>query len=66
MRFSPEIEAFRREVRDFVEANLPDDIRRMCAEERMDLPKEAQRRWAARLANVMSVQQPALSHGFIA
>ena len=40
-----EIDHFRREVREFIRANLPDDIRRMVAEERMDIPKEDQRRW---------------------
>ena len=43
--FSPEAEALRSEVRDFVRANLPEDIRCKVASERMDLPKEDQQRW---------------------
>ncbi|MEM7428359.1 MAG: acyl-CoA dehydrogenase family protein [Pseudomonadota bacterium] len=50
MRFAEDIESFRSEVRDYVRTRLPDDIRSMCAEERMDLPKEAQRRWHRILA----------------
>lgn len=38
-------ETFRQEVREFMRANLPDDIRAKVAEERMDLLKEDQRRW---------------------
>ena len=45
LRFSAEMQAFRREVRDFIRANLPDDIRQKVAEERMDIPMEDQRRW---------------------
>jgi hypothetical protein len=41
----PELKAFRAEVASFIEKNLPEDIRRKVAEERMDLPKEDQRRW---------------------
>ncbi|HEY1385493.1 MAG TPA: acyl-CoA dehydrogenase family protein [Dongiaceae bacterium] len=42
---TPEVRAFRQEVRDFVGANLPDDIRRRVAQERMDLPRADQQRW---------------------
>jgi len=42
---APTNEAFRQEVREFMRSNLPDDIRAKVAEERMDLPKEDQRRW---------------------
>lgn len=42
---SPELVSFRNEVRDYIRGNLPEDIRRKVAEERMDLPKEDQRRW---------------------
>ena len=45
MKFSPETEAFRAEVRDFLRENLPEDIREQVAYERMDLPREAQARW---------------------
>ncbi len=41
----PALEAFRDEVVHFLETSLPEDIRRKVAEERMDLPKEDQRRW---------------------
>lgn len=37
--------AFRQEVRTFVRTNLPDDIRRKVAQERMDLPRADQQRW---------------------
>jgi alkylation response protein AidB-like acyl-CoA dehydrogenase len=37
--------AFRAEVRAFVRANLPDDIGRKVAQERMDLPRDDQQRW---------------------
>ena len=40
-----EMQAFRREVRDFVRASLPEDIRRKVAQERMDLPRADQQRW---------------------
>ena len=40
-----ELRAFRREVRDFVRASLPEDIRRKVAQERMDLPRDDQQRW---------------------
>jgi alkylation response protein AidB-like acyl-CoA dehydrogenase len=39
------MQAFRQEVRDFVRANLPEDIRRRVAQERMDLSREDQQRW---------------------
>ena len=42
---TPELKAFRAEVRDFFARELPEDIRRKVAEDRMDLPKEDQRRW---------------------
>jgi hypothetical protein len=42
---TPELAAFRREVAGFVARELPDDIRRKVATERMDLSKEDQRRW---------------------
>lgn len=42
---TPELTAFRREVAAFVARELPDDIRRQVATERMDLGKEDQRRW---------------------
>jgi alkylation response protein AidB-like acyl-CoA dehydrogenase len=37
--------AFRHEVRNFVRASLPEDIRRKVAQERMDLPRADQQRW---------------------
>lgn len=40
-----ELKAFRAEVRDFVRAALPDNIRRKVAQERMDLPRGDQQRW---------------------
>ena len=40
-----ELRAFREEVRTFVRANLPEEIRRKVAQERMDLPREDQQRW---------------------
>ncbi|MGH6890644.1 MAG: acyl-CoA dehydrogenase family protein, partial [Dongiaceae bacterium] len=40
-----EMRAFGQAVRDFVRTNLPDDIRRKVAQERMDLPREDQQRW---------------------
>ena len=42
---TPELQAFREEVRNFVRSALPDDIRRKVAQERMDLPREDQQRW---------------------
>jgi alkylation response protein AidB-like acyl-CoA dehydrogenase len=42
---TPELRAFRGEVRTFVRANLPADIRRKVAQERMDLPRDDQQRW---------------------
>ena len=42
---TPELRAFRQEVRDFFARELPEDIRRKVAEDRMDLPKDDQRRW---------------------
>lgn len=44
-QFSTELEEFRLTVRQFIQQNLPDDIRQMVACERMDLPREAQVRW---------------------
>ena len=41
----PALKAFRSEVAHFIEKSLPEDIRRKVAEERMDIPKEDQRRW---------------------
>jgi len=40
-----ELRAFRQEVRDFVRTQLPEDIRRRVAQERMDLPRADQQRW---------------------
>jgi len=42
---TPEMRAFREEVRTFVRANLPEDVRRKVAQERMDLPRDDQQRW---------------------
>lgn len=42
---TPELDAFRAELRGFLRDHLPADIRAKVAEERMDLPKEDQRRW---------------------
>jgi len=42
---TPDLEAFRAEVRDFVRANLPDDIRRQVAADRMDMAKADIQRW---------------------
>jgi len=50
LTFGPEIEAFRAEVRAFVRASLPEDIRRKVARERMDLSREDQQRWHRILA----------------
>ena len=47
---TPELVAFREEVRAFIRSNLPDDIRAKTADDRMDLPKEDQQRWHAILA----------------
>ncbi len=49
LSFSPEAEAFRQEVRQFLQDNLPDSIRRQVAEERMDLSAEDQRLWHSKL-----------------
>ncbi len=43
--FGDNIEAFRQDVRRFLNANLPEDIRALVAAEHMDLPREAQQRW---------------------
>ncbi len=43
--FDLELEQFRLTVRRFIQQNLPADIRRMVACERMDIPREAQVRW---------------------
>ncbi len=43
--FSPELENFRLDVRNFIRANLPASTRRQVAGERMDLPREAQVSW---------------------
>ncbi len=40
-----ELRTFRDQVRNFVRAALPDDIRRKVAQERMDLPRDDQQRW---------------------
>ena len=40
-----ELRAFRQEVRGFIRASLPEDIRRKVAQERMDLPRDDQQRW---------------------
>jgi alkylation response protein AidB-like acyl-CoA dehydrogenase len=42
---TPDLRSFREDVRTFVRANLPEDIRRKVAQERMDLPREDQQRW---------------------
>jgi alkylation response protein AidB-like acyl-CoA dehydrogenase len=42
---TPEMRAFRADVRAFVRDSLPGDIRRKVAQERMDLPREDQQRW---------------------
>lgn len=42
---TPELVAFRDEVRAFIRANLPDGIRAKIADDRMDIPKEDQCRW---------------------
>lgn len=47
---TPELTAFREEVRAFIRANLPDDIRAKVADDRMDLPKQDQQRWHRILA----------------
>ncbi|MGH6931683.1 MAG: acyl-CoA dehydrogenase family protein, partial [Dongiaceae bacterium] len=48
---TPELAAFRAELRDFLRDHLPSEIRAKAAEERMDLPKEDQRRWHKILLN---------------
>ena len=45
LSFSPEIEAFRREVRTFIRENLPADIKRMAEQEQHELEREDQMRW---------------------
>jgi alkylation response protein AidB-like acyl-CoA dehydrogenase len=40
-----EMRAFRQEVRNYIRASLPEDIRRKVAQERMDLPRADQQRW---------------------
>ena len=42
---TPELKRFREEVRAFIAKELPADIRAKVAAERMDMPKEDQRRW---------------------
>lgn len=51
LTFSDEIEAFREDVRAFVRENLPDDIRRKVAAEKMELPREDVVRWHKILAD---------------
>ncbi|MDE0310403.1 MAG: acyl-CoA dehydrogenase family protein [Acidiferrobacterales bacterium] len=43
--FNPELEVFRRTVREFIQENLPQRTRKMVAAEQMDLPKEVQAQW---------------------
>ena len=45
MKFDAQAEGFRAEVRDFVEDNLPGDIRAKVSEEEMILPREMMQRW---------------------
>jgi len=45
LKFSDDVEAFRDEVRAFIRDNLPADIQRKVAAERMDLPRADQQRW---------------------
>ena len=47
---TPELNAFREEVRSFIRENLPEDIRAKVADERMDLSKEDLMRWHKILA----------------
>jgi alkylation response protein AidB-like acyl-CoA dehydrogenase len=42
---TPELRAFRQEVRGFIRGALPGDIRAKVAQERMDLPRDDQQRW---------------------
>lgn len=42
---TPELLAFRQEVRDFLRANLPDDIRAQVASDRMEMSRGDIRRW---------------------
>ena len=44
-KFNSELEQFRLDVREFIQQNLPDDIRQKVACEQMDLPREDQVRW---------------------
>ncbi len=45
LSFSPEIEAFRQEVRTFIRENLPADVKRMAEQEQHELEREDQMRW---------------------
>ena len=45
LSFSPEIEAFRREVRTFIRENLTADVKRMAEQEQHELEREDQMRW---------------------
>lgn len=45
LNFSPEIEAFRQEVRTFIRENLPADVKRMAEHEQHELEREDQMRW---------------------
>jgi len=42
---TPDLVAFRGQVRSFIRENLPDEIRAKAADERMDLPKQDQVGW---------------------
>jgi alkylation response protein AidB-like acyl-CoA dehydrogenase len=42
---TPELLAFRAEVRDFLRANLPEDIRAQVTAERMEMSRDDQQRW---------------------
>lgn len=44
---TPELLAFRQEVRDFIRANLPEEIRTQVAADRMDMAKPDIQRWQA-------------------
>ncbi|MEX2296745.1 MAG: acyl-CoA dehydrogenase family protein [Dongiaceae bacterium] len=50
LKFSAEAEKFRAEVRAFIAAELPSEIRTSVAADRMDLAPELQRRWMRILA----------------
>ena len=45
MLLDADTENFRQDVRTFIRESLPDDVRAIAAQERMDIPKEAQRQW---------------------